>query len=89
MGSEVIVHERVMRRHPELTKADIRYAWRNAFVMQRRWLTHPSVIAAVGVDMHGRAVEMVGVETEDGGILVYHAYTPPTSKTISELGLRR
>ena len=88
MGHDLVVHERVMRRHPELSEEDVRCAWRNAFVMQRRWYTNPSVIAAVGVDMHGRVVEMAGVEQADDSILIYHAYTPPTEKTIDELGLR-
>lgn len=87
MGQEVVVHERVTRRHPELTEEDVRHAWRNAFVVQTRPQSSHPTIAAVGVDSRGRLVELVGLELEDGAFLVYHAYTPPTAKTIRELGL--
>ena len=44
---------------------------------------------AVGYDSRGREVEMVGVELEDGDWLVYHAMTPPSTKTYGELGMGR
>lgn len=84
---EARVHERVMRRYPELSEEDVICAWRNAFVVQRRWRTNPAVIAAVGADWSGRVLELVALELEDGNVLIYHALTPPTGKTISELGL--
>ncbi|MBQ9057741.1 MAG: hypothetical protein IJ125_00995 [Atopobiaceae bacterium] len=88
MEVELVVHERIMRRHPELSEEDVKHAWRNAFVMQRRWQTDPSAIAVMGPDNRGRVVEAVGLLLENGGVLIYHAQTPPTQKTLIELGMR-
>lgn len=84
---DVKVHQRVLNRHPDVTEEDVATAWNNALVMRRRNFDPPSHIAAAGADTKGRIIEMVGVELEDGGVLVYHAMRL-TAKMEEELGLR-
>lgn len=86
-GSDVEVHPRVTDRHPDVTADDVVRAWTNALSMRRRNFDPPSHIAAAGVDTKGRIIEMVGVELEGGGVLVYHAMRL-TAKMEKELGLR-
>lgn len=86
-----IIHPRVTKRHAELSKEDILHAWRYSFYEAVRpdaenfpeylWL---------GIDPGGRMVEMVGTPTTDG-MLIYHANTPPSKRTIDEVraSLRR
>lgn len=87
MGS-VVIHPRIMERHPELAEEDVREAWEGYVRMTRR-VGIDSYWVAVGFDLKGRAIEMVAVETADGGWYVYHALTPPTRKVLVELGLAR
>ena len=84
----VIVHPRVMERHPELAEEDVKEAW-NSYVRMARRDGTDSYYVAVGFDQVGRAIEMVAVETIDGDWYVYHAMTPPTNKVLRELGLMR
>ena len=83
---EVIVHERVMGRHPELSEADVVHAWEHAFAMQRRIKVDPESILAAGADRKRRVLELLGVEISTGRVLVYHAM-PITMKVARELGL--
>lgn len=85
---EVNVHPRVGRRHPELSDNDVASAWRHALKMTRREGSERELWVAVGFDGRGRLIEMVGVE-KDGRFLVFHAMTPPSSKTYRELGMGR
>lgn len=81
------IHERIHRRHPELSAADVLTAWDNAFVIAERVdanLPHPTLVA-LGNDGRGRILELVGAVLEDGGLLVFHAQTPPTKKVLHEL----
>lgn len=87
MGS-VVIHPRVMERHPELTEEDVREAWLGYVRMARRE-GDDDYFVAVGFDSHGRAIEMVAVEMLDDGWYVYHAFTPPTKSVLRELGLMR
>lgn len=80
------VHPRVAARHPDVTDVDVVAAWGNAVAMRHRNFDPPAHIAAAGLDTKGRMIEMVGVELEDGGVLVYHAMKI-TPKMASELGL--
>lgn len=82
----IVVHPRVAERHPDVTEEDVATAWRNAAAMRRRNFDPPAHVAAAGVDAKGRLIEMVGVELEDGGVLVYHAMRI-TAKMARELGL--
>lgn len=89
MRQEVIVHERVTRRHPELTEEDVRLAWKNAFVVQERREGVPNdrVLIALGADARGRMLELIAAEQPEGSILVFHAMTPPSGKMLFELGV--
>ena len=87
MDGEVVVHERISLRHPEIEARDVIHAWRHAFVMQRRELQIPGVVIALGVDWKGRVLEMIGAGQEDGRVLVFHAFTPPTKTFLEELGV--
>lgn len=82
----VVVHPRVGERHPDVSRDDVELAWRNARAMRHRNFDPPAYIAAAGADTHGRLIEMLGVELEGGGVLVYHAQKL-TRKMARELGL--
>jgi hypothetical protein len=86
---EVEIAPRVSARHPELTSADISSAWKNArFIIERSGIPLPDVIlVAVGTDSNNRLIEMVGAIKEHGVIYIFHAMTPPSRKTLHELGL--
>lgn len=85
----VIIHPRVGVRHPELADDDVRSAWENQYRAVVRETDSGLRHVAVGYDSRGREVEMVGVELEGGDWLVYHAMTPPSTKTYDELGMGR
>ena len=85
----IYVHERVERRHPDLSKADVAFAWSNAFVSRPRLDKDPDEYLALGFDANGRLLEMVGIRDEEGDWLVYHALTPATKKAKRELGYLR
>ena len=85
----VVVHPRVSERHPELSDEDVRSAWKNQYRCVARDTDRGTRHVAVGLDAHGRELEMVGVELEGGDWLIYHAMTPPSTKTYDELGLGR
>ena len=87
MGT-VVIHPRVMERHPELSEDDVRQAW-NEYVRMVRREGDDSYYVAIGFDAQGCAIEMVAVETIEGNWYVYHAMTPPTKKVLRELGLMR
>ncbi len=85
--SQIGVHPRVAQRHPEVSEADVVAAMRSMIRYKQRstgeWL-------AVGTDSRSRLVELVYVydEAEDY-FLVFHGMTPPSGKTLRELGLER
>ncbi len=85
----MIVHPRVHERHPNLSEGDVRSAWRSQFRSVSRDTDTGARHVAVGYDSKGREVEMVAIGLENGDWLVYHAMTPPSAKTYSELGLGR
>ncbi len=85
----VIVHPRVMERHPELTQEDVLSAWENALAYLPRLGEDPDRYIAVGADAHGRLIEMVATHTEKGDWVIFHAMTPPSKKTLIELKLAR
>jgi len=82
----VIVHPRVNAKRPEITEDDVATAWKNAFVIQRRNSDSTECYAAAGIDSKSRILEMIGVEREDGTIIVIHAMKL-TNKMRAELGL--
>ena len=94
------VHPRVMERHPELTREqrpelapeltreDVLSAWENAYWYKVRLTPEKAYHVAIGADSKSRFVEMVASEEDDGTMLVFHAMTPPSAKTLEELGIR-
>ena len=83
----VVVHPRVHERHPDLSDADVPCAWRNCIRARQRLNRSPNECIAIGVNERGRLIEMVAFCSPDGDWLIYHAMTPPTKKTLVELGL--
>ena len=87
MGT-VVIHPRVMERHPELSEDDVLQAWERYVRISKREGVDDYYVA-LGFDMHGRAIEMVAVETIEGNWYVFHAMTPPAKGILRELGLMR
>lgn len=85
--SSIGVHPRIARRHPDVTPDDVVAAMRGMLRYKQRssgeWL-------AVGLDSHGRLVELVyQYDSEEDFFFVFHGMTPPSGKTLRELGLER
>ncbi len=78
----VLVHSRVTRRHPELTERDVLAAWQRTIEFIHRADTGQWVV--IGPAPDGRMVEMVA-ESLPQRWLIYHAMTPPTRKTTTEI----
>ena len=85
----VYVDDRVPRRHPSLSKEDVKIAWENCVVSKPRLDKNPSEYVAIGIDGKGRLVELVALRNNDGDWLIYHAQTPPQQRAKTELELRR
>lgn len=71
-----------------ISESDIRFAWGNYVARQYRGAPNEGQIVAIGLGRTGRAIEMVAIEREFG-ILIYHAFSPPTHSALKELGLLR
>ena len=85
--SQIGVHPRISRRHPEVSEADVMTAMRSMIRYKQResgeWI-------AVGTDSRSRLVELVYIyDSDDDYFFVYHGMTPPSGKTLRELGLER
>lgn len=85
--SAVGIHPRVKQRHTDMSDADVLTAMRGMIRYKQRsageWL-------AVGLDGRGRLVELVyQYDEEEDFFFVFHGMTPPTGKTLKELGLER
>lgn len=78
---KIYVLSRVHERHPELTSEDVLTAFRSVMKDARR---ADGIWVAIGLDGHGRDVEMVYKQLNDS-VLIYHAMTPPTKKTLKEI----
>lgn len=87
MEEYITVHGRIMRRHPEISPQDVGTAWGNRIATAQRRGKHADELVAVGFDAQGRMLEMVAVVQEDGVVLVFHAMTPPSAKTLKETNL--
>lgn len=87
MEDSIIVHGRIMERHPELTPVDIAHAWGARIATGMRLDADVAQKVAVGFDAKGRMIEMVAVTLSNGDVLVFHAMTPPSKKTLRETGL--
>jgi hypothetical protein len=82
---EIYVLPRVHERHPELSVEDVLAAFRSVMVDARR---DNGTWVCIGLDGRGRDVEMV-YEQRGDRVLIYHAMTPPTKKTRSEIARLR
>lgn len=87
MRALVLVHDRILKRHPGIEKQDVINAWNNLVCKSRRMDGNEEYYSAVGFDRKGRALEMIALETFEGYWFVFHAMTPPTKKILKELGL--
>lgn len=84
---EIIVHERITQRHPEISTEDVTSAFRNVFRFRQR---PTGEYIAIGTDSRSRLIELVYIENLlENCVLIYHAQTPPTQKTNAELDLRK
>lgn len=90
MGNQsVLVHDRVVERHPELSEKDVETAWVNRLRCQKRTGPWPPQYVAVGFDGNGRTIEMVAVYDPGADkTLIFHVRTPATKKIMGELGIR-
>mgnify|MGYP004455508587 CR=1 FL=1 len=79
---EIYVLPRMHERHPELTSGDVLTAFRSVMRDARR---DNGTWVAIGLDGRGRDVEMVYKQVGDS-VLIYHTMTPPTKKTLKEIG---
>ena len=81
----IAIHKRVTQRHPNLTEKEIIFAWQTALESALR-IDSPRFpeCVKIGYGKSGQLIEMVGVQTEDGW-LIYHAMTPPSRKTMTEI----
>lgn len=80
--NRVQVHERIHNRHPEISIADVVYAWENFSWAAIRSPGEEEL--RIGFDLRARELEMVGVALTDGW-LIFHAMTPPSKKTRNEV----
>lgn len=85
--SGIGVHPRIMRRHPEIRQQDIVAAMKSMIRYKHRktgeWL-------AVGIDENSHLIEVVyEYDEENDYFFVFHDMTPPSRKTLIELGLER
>ena len=85
--SQIGVHPRISQRHPEVSEADVMAAMRSMIRYKQRdsgeWV-------AVGMDSSNRLVELVYIyDVDEDYFFVYHGMTPPSGKTLRELGLER
>ena len=87
MYMEVFVHQRIHEKHPELEDEDVESAFNNAFAEVRRFDKDVEEFMAIGSDSKGRLVEIVYRTDFEGNIIIFHAFTPPTNKALTELGL--
>ena len=83
--NELVIHPRVLKRHPQLTEEDVRAAWENAYYEALRpdSPNFPEYLW-IGIDSHGREIEMVGVPIVSGW-LIYHANAPLSKRTRDEV----
>lgn len=88
MDSRVVrVHPRVPVRHPDVSVADVQYAFNHIIrSMRRPGGQEPTQYLAVGNTADGRILEMLAVIGERGEWFVYHAMKA-TRKSLLELGL--
>lgn len=85
--SSIVVHPRINERHPEVKNEDVAHAVRS--ILSYRLRPNGRYIA-VGLDSNGRLIELVYIYDEEKDVFfVFHGMTPPSRKTLQELGMER
>lgn len=84
---KVIVHPRIHSRHPEISDQDVIDAWDGCMRSIPRLADNAGEFILLGCDSRGRLIEMVAKRLDVDDWLIFHAVTPPTKKTLKELGL--
>ena len=82
---DLTVHPRIHKRHPNITETNVKAAFKNCFVFKQR---DDDKFIGIGTDDKGRLLEIVFVQCDDV-IVVFHAQTPPTKKTLTELKTKK
>lgn len=85
---ELVVHPRIHGRHPEISEQAVLDAWNGGIRSVPQLAENAGEVVVLGCDAKGRLVEMVAKRLDANSWLVFHALTPPTKKTLVELGLR-
>jgi len=84
----VRVHPRVHGHHPEIAAEDAAAAFDSTLRKVERTDTDPVQTVGVGMDGHGRLLEYIAIEQDNGDWLIFHAMLA-TTKVMVETGLRR
>lgn len=79
----LVIHPRIMERHPEIAEDDVRHAWDHMLKHGVRTAGEGTYVA-IGLDKRGRVLEVVA-KRKNSRWIAYHALTPPTKKTLKEL----
>lgn len=87
MEPRIEVHERINAKHPDISEADVRAAWKSRVKCQMRVGPWPPQYVAVGFDGKGRILQMVATYSPTADeVLVFHAMTV-TGNVKKELSL--
>lgn len=86
-SGRIVLHPRVFKRHPELDETGVLAAWLGAIASTPRVGKERDEYIAVGFDDKGRLLEVVAARTEEATWVIFHAMTPPSEKTMTELGI--
>lgn len=87
--SRIYVLDRVVERHPDVTKEDAATAWANCVRSMPRIGKEPEEHVGIGYDGAGRPIEIVAVRSNSGDWLIKHAQYPPQERIKKELGFVR
>ena len=85
----IAVLDRVVERHPDISKEDAAHAWLHCKRSMVRIGKEPEEHVGIGFDASGRLIEVVAIRNEAGDWLIKHAQTPPQEKIKRELGFGR
>jgi len=86
MDQTITFHERIHKKHPDISVDDVQDAWKSRVKCQLRRGEWPPQYVALGFDRKGRALQMVAVyEPLTDGVLVFHAMRV-TGNVKKELG---
>ena len=87
--NRIYVLDRVVERHPDVTKEDAAAAWVNCVRSMPRIGKEPEEHVGIGYDGAGRPIEVVAVRNSSGDWLIKHAQYPPQERIKRELGFVR